>query len=147
MLMAMLVFTPRANAQDGFGLHGGGTIDPDQGFFGMHYVTRPLSGDLRVTPTADVGFGNSVVLAAFHIDFAQWFDINPRWNLYFGGGPVVNVYRFDLGGLGGGNEETDIEGGFDTVVGFAHEHGMTFEMRVGANGSPDLRFAIGYTFR
>src|SRR5262245_27927533 len=86
----------RAEAQRGFGLHGGATIDPDQGFVGMHFISNPLSGNFRVHPGADVGFGDSITLASFHIDFAQWFDLNPRWNLYFGGGPAVHVYRFDL---------------------------------------------------
>ena len=39
------------------------------------------------------------------------------------------------------------EGGFDTVVGFALSNGALFEMRVGANGSPDLRFGVGFTFK
>jgi hypothetical protein len=137
----------RADAQEGFGLHGGASIDPDQGFFGMHYISRPLTGDLRVHPGADVGFGDGVTLAAVHIDFAQWFEINPRWGLYFGGGPAVNIYRFDLAPLGREDSEIEVEGGFDTLVGFAHESGWLIEMRVGSSGSPDLRFSVGYSFR
>jgi hypothetical protein len=142
------IAAPRAFAQQGFGLQGGGTLDPDQGFFGMYVISRPLAGDLRVHPGADVGFGNDVILAALHIDFAQWFELNPRWHLYFGGGPVVNIYRFDTVRFGAREAEsfTEVEGGFDTIVGFAHDTGLTFEMRVGSNGSPDLRFGVGYVF-
>jgi hypothetical protein len=140
------IATPAA-AQGGFGLHGGATIDPDQGYFGMHYISRPLAGDLRLQPGADLGFGNDVILSAIHIDFAQWFELNPRWQLYFGGGPAISIYRFDFQGSGGDESETEVEGGFDTMVGFAHDSGLTFELRVGANGSPDLRFGVGYTFR
>jgi hypothetical protein len=137
-----------ARAQNGFGLHGGATIDPDQGFFGMHFISNPLAGDLRVQPGADLGFGNDVILSAIHIDFAQWFEINPRWQLYFGGGPAVNIYRFDLEALGvGRGSETEVEGGFDSIVGFANDRGFTFELRVGASGSPNLRFGVGFTFR
>ncbi|MGE3840604.1 MAG: hypothetical protein AB7I50_03380 [Vicinamibacterales bacterium] len=125
---------------------GGATVDPDQGFFGMSYVTAPLSGELRLQPGADLGFGNDVILSAIHIDFAQWFTLNPRWQLYFGGGPAVNIYRFDVGDSRGGESTTDVQGGFDTLVGFAHESGATFEIRIGSNGSPNLRFAVGYGF-
>jgi hypothetical protein len=114
----------------------------------MHYVSRPLTGDLRVHPGADVGFGDDVTLTAIHIDFAQWFEISQRWGLYFGGGPAVNIYRFDFGGPEGDDDSaTEVEGGFDTLVGFAHESGWLFEMRVGSSGSPDLRFSVGYSFR
>jgi hypothetical protein len=139
--------TDRANAQDGFGMHGGATVDPDQGFFGMHYI-KSVSGDLRIHPGADVGFGDGLTLATFHVDLAQWFDISPRWHLFFGGGPAVNVYRFDLGnGSDSDDSSTDVEGGFESMVGFAHESGVSFELRVGSNGSPDLRFSVGYTFK
>jgi hypothetical protein len=139
--------TRPAAAQSGFGFHGGGTLDPDQGFFGMHVVTSPLTGQLRVYPGADVGFGDGVTLVAFHVDFTQWFQLNPRWHLYFGGGPAVNVYRFDANGQFEDDTFTEVEGGFDSLVGFAHDSGLMLEMRVGANGSPDLRFTLGFTFR
>jgi hypothetical protein len=135
-----------ARAQEGFGFQGGATIDPDQGYFGMHVFTRPLGGNLRLHPAGDVGFGDNVVLASLHVDFAQWFDIGRTWRIYFGGGPAVNIYRFDVQGHGGEDSTTDVEGGFDTIVGFATRSGFLFEMRVGASGSPNLRFGVGYTF-
>lgn len=144
-----LVSVVPSSAQGGVGFHGGGTIDPDQGFFGMHYISNPLSGNLRLQPGADLGFGNDVILSVIHVDFAQWITLNQRWQLYFGGGPAINIYRFDTAGArgGSGDSTTDIQGGFDTIVGFAHESGTTFEMRIGSNGSPNIRFGIGYTFR
>lgn len=69
------------------------------------------------------------------------------WQLYFGGGPAVNVYRFDLFPGANGDSHTELEGGFDTMVGFAHDSGLMLELRVGASGSPDLRFGVGYTFK
>ena len=124
-------------------MHGGASIDPDQGFVGIHYFAR-LADRLKIHPAADVGFGDDVTLIAIHIDFAQWFELgrSKRWSLYFGGGPAVNIYRFELGD----DTEFDTEGGFDFVVGFAKRSGPMFEMRVGSSGSPDLRFAVGFTF-
>lgn len=137
-----------AFAQEGVGFHGGATVDPDQGFFGMHFVTRPLSGDLRLKPGVDLGFGDGFTLATVRFDFANWFELNPRWKLYFGGGPAINIYRLEPVDLGGRSTEAelDLQGGFDTVVGFAHESRTSFEIRIGSNGSPTLRFAVGYTF-
>jgi len=136
---------PSASAQSVV-FRGGATVDPDQGFFGMSYVTAPLSGELRLQPGADLGFGNDVILSTIHIDFAQWFTLNPKWQLYFGGGPAVNIYRFDFANSRGADSTTDVQGGFDTLVGFAHDSGATFEIRIGSNGSPNLRFAVGYGF-
>jgi hypothetical protein len=148
-MLAVLTVGPaagRANAQEGFGLHGGATIDPDHGFFGMYYISRPLAGTLRIHPGADVGFGDDSLLAALHVDLAQWFEINPRWHLYFGAGPTVNIYRLDLRPSGDNDMLTDVDGGFETMVGFVRDRRWQLEMRVGANGSPDLRFTVGYTF-
>jgi hypothetical protein len=148
VIVVLMAVAAPAHAQGGFGLRGGATLDPDQGFLGMHFVTGPLAGSLRMQPGADVGFGDDVVLAALHIDLAQWIELNPRWHLYFGGGPAVNIYRFETTVRGGDGESfTEVEGGFDTLVGFAHDTGWMFEMRVGSSGSPDLRFAVGFTFK
>jgi len=138
-----------AFAQEGFGFHGGGTIDPDQAFFGMHFVSKPLGGGPRLYPGADVGFGNDLTLVAFHLDFAPWIELNPSWFLYVGGGPSVNIYRYDsLSGQGPGDHtSTDVKGGFDALVGFAHRSGLMLEMRVGSSYNPNLRFAAGFTFK
>ena len=43
---------------------------------GMQFITRPIGGNLRVHPGADVGFGDNATLASLHIDFAQWFQMS-----------------------------------------------------------------------
>jgi hypothetical protein len=143
VLVLVLCVPAMAAAQNGFGFQGGATIDPDQGFFGLHFFV-PLTPQLKVQPAADVGFGNDLTLVSLHADFAQWFELGKgTWSLYFGGGPAVNLYRFDVGH---DDSEIDAEGGFDFVVGFSSKAGPMLEMRVGSSGSPDLRFAFGYTF-
>jgi hypothetical protein len=134
-----------ARAQDGVGFHGGATVDPEQGFFGLHYFA-PLSSQLKVHPAADVGFGSDLTLVSLRADFAQWFELGRTgtWSLYFGGGPAINLYRFDTGA--GDDAELEAEGGFDFVAGFSSKRGPMLEVRVGSSGSPDLRFAVGYTF-
>lgn len=137
-----------ALAQDGFGIHGGATVDPDQGFVGAHFITEINEG-FRLHVGGDVGFGDDVTVSALRIDFAQWFELGSgKWSVYFGGGTAVNFYRFDEPRLDedGELDDLEIEGGFDAIVGFASQKGPLFELRVGSNGSPDLRFLVGFTF-
>lgn len=142
-LAVLAVAGGRAEAQQGFGFRGGGTIDPDQGFFGMHYFSQKIGGGPRAHLGADAGFGDGATLAAFHVDFAGWFELNPRWQLYLGGGPTVNVYRFDVGGPE--DSETWTRAGLESIVGIAHESGFLAELRVGTGDSPNLRLVVGYT--
>jgi hypothetical protein len=57
-----------------------------------------------------------------------------------GGGPSVNFYNADNGG-------SNTEGGFNFIIGAKQNRGLFFEMKVGVEGSPDLKFGVGYTFR
>jgi hypothetical protein len=149
MVLAGVILCPiPAVAQEGFGFRGGVTIDPEQGFAGMHYLAA-VADRLRLQPAAEVGFGSDLTLVTFRVDFTQWFELGAsQWSLYVGGGPAVNILRYDdaLAQLRGG-DSIDVDGGFDFALGFAHRDGVMLEIRVGSAGSPDLRFGVGYTFR
>ena len=44
--------------------------------------------------------------------------------------------------------DSDTEGGFNFIVGAKQTRaGLFFEVKVGVEGSPDLKFGVGYTFR
>jgi hypothetical protein len=58
--------------------------------------------------------------------------------------PSTSIGRFDTGA--GGDTELEADGGFDFVAGLSSKRGPMLEVRVGSSGSPDLRFAVGYTF-
>lgn len=133
------VVTP-AEAQVRTGAQGGISIDPDQFYFGGHVETTPLVNRLRFRPSVDIGIGEDVVAVAGNFDFTYTFPGGRQWNLYVGGGPAVNFYNADNGG-------DNTEGGFNFLIGAKQNRGLFFEMKVGVEGSPDVKFGVGYTFR
>jgi hypothetical protein len=130
----------QAEAQVAPGLQAGVSIDPDQFFFGGHVETSPLIDRLRFRPSIDVGIGDDLTVIAGNFDFTYTFPGRRAWNLYLGAGPSINWYNVDNGG-------SDTEGGFNVLIGAKQTTGMFFEMKIGVEGSPDLKFGVGYTFR
>ena len=130
-----------ALAQGGPGLRGGFSASPDQFFIGGHYVTRPLWDRLRFQPNVEAGFGDDRTLVAFNMEFGYWVRLNAEWDVYFGGGPAMNVISRS------GREETDVEPGVNLLVGLRYRSGLFFEMKVGAVDSPEFKLAVGYTFK
>ena len=43
--------------------------------------------------------------------------------------------------------DTDTGGGLNVLVGLAHREGLFTELKLGLGDSPDVKFAVGYTFR
>jgi hypothetical protein len=139
-LTGAMAATP-ADAQDvDPGVQAGVSLDPDQFYFGGHIETSPLVDRLRFRPSVDVGIGDDLTLVAGNFDFTYTFPGGRAWSLYIGGGPSINFYNADNGG-------DDTEGGFNFLIGAKQVRGLFFEMKVGMEGSPDLKFGVGYTFR
>jgi len=134
-----------AAAQPSVGLRGGASVDPDQAFFGVHVETRPLIEHLTFRPNLELGVGDDLTLVALNFEFAYWIPLErTQWRLYLGGGPAINIYSFDEGPGRAG--DTDVEGGFNILLGLQHRRGLFGELKVGAMDSPDLKFTIGYVF-
>lgn len=130
-----------ALAQQGPGVRGGISLDPDQFFVGAHYVTGPLVDRLRFQPNLEVGVGDDLKVIALNFEFAYYLPAGREWQMYVGGGPAINVIDSDA------RDDSDTEGGFNVVLGVRQRRGLFFEMKVGAVDSPDLKFGVGYTFR
>jgi hypothetical protein len=139
LVASLMLFATPANAQS-FGVRAGASANPDQFFFGGHYETRPLMEHLTFRPNIEVGFGDDVTLVAFNIEFAYWIDLkNKPWKVYLGGGPAANLYDSD--------NNTDLQGGFNLMVGAQHRGGLFGEFKVGLIDSPDVKFTVGYAFK
>jgi hypothetical protein len=128
-----------AEAQVRKGIQGGMSIDPDQVFFGGHIETSPLVDNLRFRPNVDVGLGDNATSIGLNFDFTYMFTAGKPWNIYAGAGPAINWFNVD--------DSSEMDGGFNIILGTRQRDGMFFELKVGAVGSPDLKFGVGFTFR
>jgi len=135
----VVAVTP-AQAQVNAGVQAGLSLDPDQFYFGGHIETTPLVDRLRFRPSVDIGIGDDGTLVAGNFDFTYTFPASQPWSLYVGAGPTINWYDFDDSG-------SDTEGGFNFIIGAKNRERLFFELKVGMEGSPDLKFGVGYTFR
>ena len=133
-------------AQQGIGVRGGVSVDPDQFYFGGHVGLGPLVERLWFRPNLEIGIGDHRTLVGFNGEFTYWFPL-PRseWQVYVGAGPALNIIRLER--RPSGEENTDAEGGFNILLGLAHRQGLFTEFKVGALHSPELKFGVGYTFR
>jgi hypothetical protein len=128
-----------ASAQ-GIGVRAGVSGDPDQFYAGLHYETKELIDRLRFRPNIELGVGDDVTLVALNFEFAYKFPINRSvWSVYLGGGPALNIYE--------ANDETELQGGFNILLGLAHRRGLFTELKVGLGDSPGIKFGVGYSFR
>ena len=141
-LIAVAAWASVAEAQ-GVGLRGGVSIDPDQAYFGAHFETGALVDRLHFRPNAEVGFGDDLTLLALNFEFAYKFPQRRGWQLYAGGGPAVNFYFIDSPG----DDDVSTEPGVNFLIGVEQQAGLFFEVKIGAVDSPELKFAVGWTFR
>jgi hypothetical protein len=140
-VVAVVASVPAASAQDGPGVRAGFSANPDQFFFGGHYVTKPVWDQLRFQPNIEAGFGDDRTVVAFNMELGYWMRVSADWHAYVGGGPAMNL--LSNGGESGG----DVGPGLTVCVGLRRRGGLFFEMKVGAFDSPDFKLAAGYTFR
>jgi len=129
-----------AEAQVAPGGQAGVSLDPDQFYFGGHIESSPLVDQLRFRPSVDVGIGGNAGLVAANFEFTYTFPGSRRWNPYVGGGPAVNFFNPDVG-------DSQSQAGLNFLVGAKNNAGVFFEIKIGVEGSPDLKFGVGYTFR
>jgi len=144
--IAVLSITAPAQAQSHFGIRAGASVDPDQFFFGGHVETRPLAERLTFRPNVEVGVGDDVTLVAINLEFAWSFSARQRqpWHIYVGGGPGIVISSHDTGQ---GDDNGDVGGGFNLLIGAQHRGGLFGELKVGFIDSPDVKFTVGYAFK
>lgn len=139
-LAAMAVSIAPAQAQDA-GIRGGLSLDPDQFYFGGHLETSPLVNRLYFRPNVDIGIGDDAMLIGANMEFVYKFPRRGGWGFYAGAGPALNIIMID------DRDDSEVEGGFNVLVGAESARGLFFEFKVGALDSPDLKFGVGYTWR
>ena len=134
-------------AQDAVGVRVGVSADPDQFLFGGHLETAPLLERLVFRPNAEIGVGDDLVVIGLNFEFAFKIDLDDQgWTPYLGAGPAINIIDRNDDRRRRGDDDTDVEGGFNILIGVEHAGGLFTELKVGALDSPDLKFIVGYTF-
>lgn len=95
-----------------------------------------------------MGIGDDLVLIALNLEFAYRIPLRNRpWAVLIGAGPALNIFSFDEDNRPGrGRDDTEVEGGFNILVGLEHSGGLFTEFKVGASDSPELKFTVGYSF-
>ncbi len=145
--MLTLAFANSTAAQEHVGIRVGVSGDPDQFVFGGHIETAPLLDWLVFRPNAEIGLGSDLVLIAFNLEFAYKMPLdNNPWTVYVGAGPALNILSFSDDHRRRGRDDTELEGGFNILLGAEHGEGLFTEFKVGTSDSPDLKFMIGYSF-
>jgi len=145
--MLTLAFANSTAAQEHVGIRVGVSGDPDQFVFGGHIETAPLLDRLVFRPNAEIGLGSGLVLIAFNLEFAYKIPLDDSpWTVYVGAGPALNILSFSDDGGRRGRGDTELEGGFNILLGAEHGEGLFTEFKVGTSDSPDVKFMIGYSF-
>ena len=145
-VLALSVSTSVA-AQERVGIRVGLSGDPDQFVFGGHIETSPLLDRLVFRPNAEIGLGDDLVMIALNLEFAYKIPIEDQpLTAYIGAGPALNILSFSDDGRFRRRNDTDVEGGFNILVGLEHDGGLFAEFKVGASNSPGLKLIVGYAF-
>ncbi len=146
VLVGLLLAAPVFAQAGGAGLRAGVSGGPDQFYFGGHYDTGRIAGDVSFRPNVEVGVGDNVTTLAGNFEFVYWFPLRGHSvSIYAGGGPAINFYNHH--GDGNGDSHTDTEPGFNILVGVSHRGGLFGELKIGFIDSPEVKFGVGFTWR
>lgn len=142
---SLFLAAPPAAAQETVGVKAGVSTEPDQFYFGVQFEGDPLVDQLRFRPNLEIGIGDDRTLVAGNVEFAYFIPLRARpWSVYLGAGPAFNVVHRNADGR---QNDTEVGGGFNILVGMAHRDGLFAEFKVGALDSPGVKFGVGYSFR
>ena len=151
---ALLIGTTAwAAAQDfglqGWGIRAGVSVDPDQGYGGVHWDIGSPSSSLRIRPNIELGLGDDTTLVAANGEVDWYFRKQGDWFPYAGGAFSIQYIDVDLppGAMG---DDNDVELGFYAVGGLEtlmkSSNKMLFEVKIGFGDAPDFKAGIGWTF-
>ncbi len=132
----------------GWGPRGGVTSGPDQVHFGMHMDFGNFADRFRFQPNVELGMSDNLTLFAVNGDFAYRFSSRwDQWSPYLGGGIGLNVWGQDRG-LRRDDSDTDLGASLLGGIEKGLQGGDRFfiETKLGLVDSPDLKFAVGWTF-
>ncbi len=138
--LTVLTLAVPARAQGTFGVSGGVSSNPTQGFVGaqMEWRALPPHTNLTFRPDVDAGFGGGVSLVTADFLIAYWVQLADHWHAYLAAGPSAVYSHF--GGPGGNS----VDGSFALAVGFQTDNGLFYEVKAGGGAAAGMRVAVGF---
>ena len=117
----------------------------DQMHFGAHAKLGELFPNVELTPSLEMGFGNSYTIITLNGDLAYQFTelTTATWGLYGGGSLSLNYKDHDL-------VDGNMDLGLSALIGSTRKLGngneVLGEIRLGILDSPGFKLTFGYTF-
>ena len=136
----------------GWGLRAGLSSGPDGFFVGTHLDLGEFVENLHFLPNATVLFGDAgkrdQTIVSLSPDILYTFPAEGVGHLYAGGILALQYIRNDKADKDSGFDDADTEVGVHAVAGLMLESApILLELNIGLDDAPDLKAAIGYTFR
>jgi hypothetical protein len=117
--------------------YAGFSIDPDDFLLGIRYKGFPLTPEVQIVPSGEVGFGDFTMVAG-NVDIHWALPVESSLAPYLGGGITVNWFDFD------GGSDTEVGGGILGGIHFAEKYFT--EAKVGLGDVPDFKMYVGMGF-
>lgn len=156
LLVATLILVIATTATAGplaFGPRAGLSFNPDQFFVGGHANLPDMIPIVKMKPSVEVGFGNNLKLFAFNLEATYDLPelVVEGFQGYVGGGPSINIYKWDFDGPLADFDDTTTEFGLSALIGARRDIGLTqsmfFEFKLGlTDETPDMKLVAGLTF-
>jgi len=139
--VAILMTGSRVQAE-GVGIRAGLSADPDQFYFGVHAESGPVIDVIRFRPNFEAGFGDNRTVVTLNGELIYPFELRNGTGMYVGGGPsIVIISRHRANGPNANN--TDVEPGFNFLVGVNLTESAFAELKVGLIDSPEVKVGFG----
>ncbi len=139
--VAVLLSRPdAATAQSAIGFQGGVSVDPEQVFGGVYYMTGDIGRGIHLRPGIDGAAGEDLRIGTINLDLIYGYPLGGNgWTLIAGGGPSVVVTR-----IAGVPDFRDTSVGFHSIFGFGHERGFFVEARLGSGMAQRFKLGVGW---
>jgi len=155
IMFILVVFTTKLAAQgldgiqyEGWGVRGGLSSDPDQGYGGVHVNMGEFTKDVRFRPSVELGFGDDQTVLQMLAEVHYVFSNVQTWQPYVGGGLGLTYVNYD----DNHNDDSDTDLSFNPMVGIEtaidESRKFFFEIKLGlTDNDPDIKFGVGVSWK
>ena len=155
IMFILVVFSTKPMAQGldgiqykGWGVRGGLSSDPDQGYGGVHVNMGEFTKDVRFRPSVELGFGDDQTVLQMLAEVHYVFSNVKIWQPYVGSGLGLTYVNYD----DNRNDDSDTDLSFNPMVGIEtainENRKFFFEIKLGlTDNDPDIKFGVGVSWK